>query len=73
MIVFNRKAPIKHNLKKCFFKFNKKPELKFGTLGFYCLYTFRFEYRYCLFFRKFYKKMFRKRKRKIRTQQRRRM
>ena len=36
-------------------------------MGVYCLHTFRFEYKYCLFLRKFFKKMFRRRKRKIIT------
>lgn len=67
MIVFTRKYPIQRMLKKRTFKKNKIPTLRFGTIGIYCLYTFRFEYRYCLFLRKFFKKMFKRRKRKIRT------
>ncbi len=67
MIVFTRKYPIQRMLKKRSFKKNKIPTLRFGTIGLYCLYTFRFEYRYCLFLRKFFKKMFKRRKRKIRT------
>lgn len=67
MIVFTRKYPIQRMLKKRTFKRNKLPTLRFGTVGLYCLHTFRFEYRYCLFLRKFFKKMFKRRKRKIRT------
>ena len=67
MIVFTRKYPIQRMLKKRKFKMNKIPTLRFGTIGLYCLHTFRFEYRYCLFLRKFFKKMFKRRKRKIRT------
>lgn len=67
MIVFTRKYPIQRLLKKRFFKQNKLPTLKYGTIGIYCLHTFRFEYRYCLFLRKFFKKMFSFRKRKIAT------
>jgi ribosomal protein L16/L10AE len=67
MIVFTRKYPIQTMLKKRKFKFNKIPQLRFGTIGIYCLYTFRFEYRYCLFLRKFFKKLFKRKKRKIRT------
>lgn len=67
MIVFTRKYPIQRMLKKRSFKKNKLPTLRFGTIGLYCLHTFRFEYRYCLFLRKFFKKMFKRRRRKIRT------
>jgi ribosomal protein L16/L10AE len=63
---------IQSSLKKRFFKYNKIPKLKFGTVGIYCLHSFRFEYRYCLFFRKFFKRHIRRRKRKIKTQHRRR-
>lgn len=73
MIVFTRKYPLQRMLKKRNFKQNKLPTLRFGTIGLYCLYTFRFEYRYCLFFRKFFKKMIRRKKRKIRTYYRRRI
>ena len=72
MIVFTRKYPIQRILKKRFFKKNKLPKLHFGTIGLYCLYSFRFEYRYCLFFRKFFKRLVKRRKRKIRTCMRRR-
>lgn len=72
MIVFTRKYPIQRMLKKRTFKKNRLPLLRFGTLGLYCLYTFRFEYRYCLFLRKFFKRMLGRKKRKIRTYYRRR-
>jgi len=72
LIVFNRKHPTQRGLKKRFFKTLKLPKLRFGTVGIYCLYSFRFEYRYCLFFRKFFKRASKRRKRKIRTHQRRR-
>lgn len=67
MIVFTRKYPLQRMLKKRSFKQNKLPKLRFGTIGLYCLYTFRFEYRYCLFLRKFFKKLLKRRKRKIHT------
>lgn len=67
MVVFTRKYPLQRLLKKRTFKYNKSPRLRFGTVGIYCLHTFRFEYRYCLFFRKFFKAIFRRRKRKIVT------
>jgi len=67
MIVFSRKYPIQRMLKKRFFKRNKLPFLRYGTIGLYCLYTFRLEYRYCLFLRKFFKRLFKRRKRKIKT------
>jgi len=67
MIVFTRKYPIQRTHKKRFFKKNKKPLLRFGNIGIFCLHTFRFEYRYCLFLRKFFKKMLNRRKRKIKT------
>ncbi len=72
MIVFTRKHVINQNLKKRFFKKNKLSKLRFGTIGLYCLHSFRFEYRYCLFLRKFFKRLRRKHKRKVHTQQRRR-
>lgn len=67
MIIFNRKNILQRKLKNRFFKFNKIPHLRYGTLGLYCLHTFRFEFRYCLFLRKFFKRLFRKNKRKITT------
>lgn len=73
MIVFNRKYILKRSLKKRRFKTNKYPRLKYGTIGLYCLYQFRFEYTYCLFFRKFFKKFFKRLKRKIVTQKRKKM
>jgi len=71
VIVFNRRYLIQRGLKKRNFKINKLPKLRFGTIGLYCLYSFRFEYRYFLFFRKFFKRIVKRRKRKARTLQRR--
>jgi len=71
MIVFTRKYPLQRLLKKRTFKMNKKPKLKYGTSGIYCLHTFRFEYRYCLFLRKMFKRLFSRRRRKIATCQKR--
>ncbi len=65
MVVFTRKAILQRILKKRRFKKNKNPVLKYGTTGIYCLHTFRFEYRYCLFVRKLFKKLFKRRRRKI--------
>lgn len=67
LVVFNRKHVLQRVLKKRFFKANRLPKLRYGTVGIYCLYNFRFEYKYCLFFRKFFKKLFYRRKRKITT------
>lgn len=67
MIVFTRKYPIQRMLKKRFFRKTRIPHLQYGTVGLYCLSTFRFEYRYCLFLRKFFKRLFKRRKRKVRT------
>lgn len=64
MVVFTRKFPIQRLLKKRWFISNKRPSLRYGTAGIYCLSTFRFEYRYGLFLRKFFKRSFRKKKRK---------
>jgi ribosomal protein L16/L10AE len=72
MVVFTRKYILQRQLKKRFFKKNKIPKLRYGTSGLYCLHTFRFEYRYCLFLRKFFKRLFHKKKRKIATIPRRR-
>jgi ribosomal protein L16/L10AE len=72
MVVFTRKYINQTTLKKRFFKKSKLPHLRFGTVGIYCLSSFRFEYRYCLFFRKFFKRFTKHRKRKVRTQHRRR-
>lgn len=67
MVVFTRKYPLQRLLKKRTFKLNRLPRLKYGTAGLYCLHTFRFEYKYCLFLRKTFKSMFRRRRRKIAT------
>ena len=67
MIVFTRKYPLQRLLKKRTFRANKKPQLRYGTSGLYCLHTFRFEYRYCLFLRKIFKSLYKRRKRKITT------
>ncbi len=67
MIVFTRKYPLQRMLKKRFFRNSQVPLLRYGTVGIYCIHTFRFEYRYCLFLRKFFKKLFKKRKKRIRT------
>lgn len=67
MIVFTRKYPIQRMLKKRSFRSSRLPALRYGTVGIYCLSTFRFEYRYCLFLRKFFKRLFKRRKRKVRT------
>lgn len=54
-------------LKKRFFRNNKKPVLKYGTVGLYAIRPFRFEYKYKLFFRKFFKRSVKRRRRKAIT------
>ncbi len=67
LVVFSRKFPVKRLFKKRSFRFSKLPTLRYGTMGIYCLHTFRFEYRYYMFFRKFFRRFFRRRRRRIRT------
>lgn len=67
LVVFTRKYILQRLLKKRYFKGNKYPTLRYGTIGVYCLHTFRFEYKYCMFIRKFFKKLYRHKKRKIAT------
>jgi ribosomal protein L16/L10AE len=67
LVVFNRKSILQRILKKRYFNKNKIPILKYGTIGLYLNSTFRFEYKYCLLFRKFFKKFSKHKKRRIAT------